>query len=510
MSSRGTSIGGKINRISMISTAAALLLAGGVIDANNRAVLAQLLPNNLSVLATVIGTNGAAAIAFEDKEAAGKILAALKAEPHVTNGALYNGKGELFATYRRDDAAPAQFPKELLSEGYKYQDRHLVVFHHIDVDNETIGTVYLRSELTVLRMLFARNVGIIALVMIGALLAVYALSKKMQRTITGPILTLKDAATRIEQGNLSTEISVSTTDEIGALAAALRNMVGYLRGTTVEIQQGTSILAAAASEILASVTHVVAAASETATAVTETVTTIEEVKQTAQISSDRAKSVAEITQEAVSVSNSGEKSVAKTVEEMNRIRAQMDAVAESIVKLSEQCQMIGEIIMSVQDLADQSNLLAVNAAIEAAKAGEQGKGFAVVATEVRNLAEQSRQATVQVRNLLNDIQKATSAAVMATEQANKAVAAGAQQSLDSGESIRRLAQAVTNTAQAVIQIATSSKEQLVGVDQVLVAIESIKNASAHNVENMKLVESEAKKVSDLGNKLKGLGERYRI
>ena len=97
-----------------------------------------------------------------------------------------------------------------------------------------------------------------------------------------------------------------------------------------------------------------------------------------------------------------------------RIREQMEAIAESMVRLSEQGQAIGQIIATVEDLAAQSNLLAVNASIEAAKAGEHGKGFGVVAQEVKSLAEQSKQATNQVRTILSDIQKATTAAVMAT------------------------------------------------------------------------------------------------
>jgi methyl-accepting chemotaxis protein len=105
-----------------------------------------------------------------------------------------------------------------------------------------------------------------------------------------------------------------------------------------------------------------------------------------------------------------------SIEGMKKIQTQMESIAESVVKLSEQSQAIGEIIASVNDLAEQSNLLAVNAAIEAAKAGEQGKGFAVVAQEVKSLAEQSKQATSQVRTIFNDIQKATTAAVLATEQ----------------------------------------------------------------------------------------------
>jgi len=105
--------------------------------------------------------------------------------------------------------------------------------------------------------------------------------------------------------------------------------------------------------------------------------------------------------------------------------------------LSEQIQAIGEIITVVTDLAQQSNLLAVNAAIEASKAGEHGKGFAVVAQEIKSLADQSKQATEQVRKILGDIQKATGKSVLAAEQVSKAVEGGVKQTAESGESIRK-------------------------------------------------------------------------
>src|SRR5258706_13651649 len=124
---------------------------------------------------------------------------------------------------------------------------------------------------------------------------------------------------------------------------------------------------------------------------------------------------------------------------MSRIRQQMEAIAASMGRLSEQSQSIGRIMASVEDLAAQSNLLAVNAAIEAAKAGEHGKGFGVVAQEVKSLAEQSRQATNQVRTILGDIQKATTAAVMATEQGGEVVEAGERQTEAAGEAIQGLA-----------------------------------------------------------------------
>lgn len=281
-----------------------------------------------------------------------------------------------------------------------------------------------------------------------------------------------------------------------------------LRRVMLEVQESVNILAPASSEILSITGQVAAAASETATAVSETTTTVDEVKQTAIISNQKARYVAEIAQKTAQASEAGRKSVGESIEVMNRIREQMESIAESIVRLSEQGQAIGEIIATVNDLAEQSNLLSVNAAIEAARAGEQGKGFAVVAQEVKSLAEQSKQATGQVRAILGDIQKATNSAVMATEQGSKAVEAGVAQSRQAGETISLLAESISEAAQASTQIAASSQQQLVGMDQVVVAMDNIKTASTQNVEGAKQTEASAQNLNELGQKLKRLLEHY--
>jgi methyl-accepting chemotaxis protein len=195
---------------------------------------------------------------------------------------------------------------------------------------------------------------------------------------------------------------------------------------------------------------------------------------------------------------------------MDRIREQMDTIAQTVVRLSEQSQSIGGIIASVTDIADQSNLLAVNAAIEAAKAGEQGKGFAVVAQEIKNLAGQSKQSTLQVRNILNDVQKATSAAVMATEQGSKAVETGLKQSLQAGEAIRILAESINEAVQAATQIVASSQQQVVGMDQIGVAMQNINQAGTETAVSMVQSEKSAKNLNDLGQKLKEMVERFKV
>jgi methyl-accepting chemotaxis protein len=333
----------------------------------------------------------------------------------------------------------------------------------------------------------------------------------LNRIIATPLQQVARVAERIAAGDLTGEVSANgRRDEVGLLAATFQRMLQNLRQMNHEMSAGVNVLAGAAAEIMASATQLAAGSSETAASVSETMTTVEQVKQTAQVSSQKARHVSDTAQKSAQVSQNGQKAVEDTIADMQRIRDHMQAIAESIVQLSERSQAIGDIITTVNDLADQSNLLAVNAAIEAAKAGEQGRGFAVVAQEVRSLAEQSKQATGQVRTLLGDIQKATSAAVMATEQGGKSVEAGVRQSAQAGEAVRRLAESIAEAAQAATQIAASSQQQLAGMDQVVLAMENIRQASAQSVTSTAQAEASARNLNDVGQRLKQLAAQFRL
>lgn len=315
-------------------------------------------------------------------------------------------------------------------------------------------------------------------------------------------------AQKIAGGDLSMQINVASEKDV--LGTAFAAMVRSLREMNAEIGEGVNVVAASASEILAGTAQVAAGASETASAMSETATTVEEVKQTATLSNQKAKMVAAAAQQATQVSQGGRKAVEESTESMQRIREQMEMIADSIVRLSEQSQSIGEIIATVNDLAEQSNLLAVNAAIEAAKAGEQGKGFAVVAQEVKSLAEQSKQATGKVRGILGEIQKATSGAVLATEQGAKAVELGVRLSKDAGDAIRQLAESIAESAQAASQIAVSAQQQLAGMDQLALATENIKLATTQNLDSTRQAETAAHNLHGLGQKLQALVGRYKL
>jgi methyl-accepting chemotaxis protein len=326
--------------------------------------------------------------------------------------------------------------------------------------------------------------------------------------MTDSLKEMAGIAGKIAAGDLRSKSRPQSEKDV--LGTAFAVMVENLQKLTSDLTEGVSVLGTSATEISASTTQLAASASESAAAVSETTTTVEEVRQTAQLASQKAKNVSDTAHRAAQISLSGRKSIDDVGAGMNRIRQQMDAIAASMGRLSEQSQAIGQIIATVEDLAAQSNLLAVNAAIEAAKAGEHGKGFGVVAQEVKSLAEQSRQATNQVRTILSDVQKATTSAVLATEQGSKAVEAGIKQAEVAGASILSLTDGVSEAAQAATQIAASSQQQLVGVDQVAMAMENIKQASIQNVASAKQLESAAYNLKELGLRLKQLVAKYQV
>jgi methyl-accepting chemotaxis protein len=164
----------------------------------------------------------------------------------------------------------------------------------------------------------------------------------------------------------------------------------------------------------------------------------------------------------------------------------------------------------VNEIANQSKLLALNASIEAARAGEEGKGFAVVAMEVRQLAEQSREATARVRDILNQIQQATNTAVMVTEEGSKGAENGMSLVERAGEAIRDLTQTIDVAAQAAIQIAASTHQQTNGMDQLASAMSAIKQATMQTAASTRQAERSAQDLNTMASEMQKAVARYRL
>jgi methyl-accepting chemotaxis protein len=221
------------------------------------------------------------------------------------------------------------------------------------------------------------------------------------RIIAIPLRNISIVANDIASGNLTSDFkNILRDDEVGKLSKAFQIMQRRLQEQLIEIKEGVNVLSSSASEIMSTVSQLSTSAAETATSISETTSTISEVRQTAKVSSQKAEDISKRAETSDQVANKGLDTIQKSLDGMHQIKEQMNSIAEIVIGLSEKSQSIEEIVSSVSDLSEQSNLLAVNASIEAAKAGEHGRGFSIVAQEIKNLATRSKESTKQIRGLV--------------------------------------------------------------------------------------------------------------
>jgi methyl-accepting chemotaxis protein len=403
--------------------------------------------------------------------------------------------------------------RELLSRSLSIEE---VVFKYMDGDNEykeILSNIhkYLDNRLTYIELLNS-----------GKRDEAYAFIKNEQNIcydkIRSSSLNLENSIQKIRSNyiKINKELKNRLSFQILLFGSAISLLILLLsifiirmiRKITAEIRSGIEILAYSSSNILTTITEISAGASETAAAVSETTTTIEEVRQTATMSNQKAKSLIESSQKVSNSAEKGKNSLDEVITGMEKIDYHMKKISDTVVKLSEQNRRIGEITSTVSDIADQSNLLAVNAAIEAAKAGEHGRGFTVVAQEIRNLADQSKRATIQVKEILHQVNKSVENAVEATDEATKTVEAGKELVMQSGEVIDILAENIEESGEVSLQISSSNHQQMAGMDQIVPAMENIKKASEQNVNGMQQAQSATQEIHNLGQTLKKILIKY--
>jgi methyl-accepting chemotaxis protein len=331
-----------------------------------------------------------------------------------------------------------------------------------------------------------------------------------KETLQAAVLDFTTFAARVADGDLTATVGANGSPELAQLADSLNTMVSGLAEISREIQTGVREIGGSSAEILSAVSRHTESAGEQSAAISQTSATVNELQAAADDTAQRARQVAQQAIDSVAVSDEGTEAVGAIADAMEEIRARVDGIAREILTLSERTQQIGAITATVNDLADQSNLLALNASIEAARAGEHGRGFAVVAEQVRRLSEQSKAATAQVEGILTDVRDATAAAVAASEQGTKVVDDGLSLTGRAGEGIRSLADTIREASAAAEQIAASAHQQSVGMDQIAEAMTNIDDGTAQFLDGAQQSQRVAGDLNELSGKLAALTDRYRV
>jgi methyl-accepting chemotaxis protein len=345
---------------------------------------------------------------------------------------------------------------------------------------------------------------------IVVLLIAVALALWLTRSITKPLNEGVVVAHRISEGDLTAQIETAGTDETGQLMSALKNMVTKLQSIIGEVKNAASNIASASYELNASSELMSKGAGEQASRATQVATASEEMSQTVL---DIAKNTSSIETSAIDttkLAKDGEIVVNKSVDKVKSIAHTIDQSAQLVKSLGERSNQIGEIVTVINDIADQTNLLALNAAIEAARAGEQGRGFAVVADEVRKLAERTGNSTAEIGDMVKSIQNEVHQVVVSMENITKEVKAGVDLSAQAGDVLRNIVESADKLHLMVQQIASATEEMASTSEEINKDIEMISSLSADTSGNCSQIAKASNELSQLSVNLEDVVKGFKV
>jgi twitching motility protein PilJ len=272
------------------------------------------------------------------------------------------------------------------------------------------------------------------------------------------ILRLLDEMGDLADGDLTVSATV-TEDMTGAIADSVNYTIDALRTLVEQINSTTEEVAGAAQETQATALHLIDASEHQSQQITDVSSAITEMAASIEEVSNNATQSSEVAKQSVTLAVQGNTAVKKAINGMETIREQIQETSKRIKRLGESSQQIGDIVELINDIAEQTNILSLNAAIQAAMAGEAGRGFAVVADEVQRLAERSSNATRQIDALVKTIQSDTSEAIASMEQSTSGVVSGAQLSQDAGTSLEQIEAVSHQLAELINNITANTKQQ---------------------------------------------------
>ncbi|MBF0428355.1 MAG: nitrate- and nitrite sensing domain-containing protein [Magnetococcales bacterium] len=324
------------------------------------------------------------------------------------------------------------------------------------------------------------------------------------------IQMLKNALTQVSNGDLTIRVDAQGEDELANLGKNLNQMITSLATMTRQTEEAIQSLSSALTQVQDAAQAHSSGASQQAAAINETTTTLEEIRAVASQTLEKAQAMGRIAETARSEGEKGNHAAKQTLLSMDAIRSKVGAIATTILALSDKTSRISEITMAVNNLAQQSKMLALNASIEAAKAGDAGKGFAVVADEVKNLAEQSQQFTSQVQRILEEIRHATDRAVMATEEGSKEVDQGAALTKQAGAVVQNLLELLKEAAISGQQIVAAVRQESAGIDQIGAAMNEINQVTTQSVTSTRQTVQATENLGKLSARLQESNRFYKV
>ncbi|MGE5315835.1 MAG: methyl-accepting chemotaxis protein [Acidobacteriota bacterium] len=338
--------------------------------------------------------------------------------------------------------------------------------------------------------------------------AAVASIRQQQEYLQSSIDMLLSAMHRFADGDLTVSVQAEKNDEIGKLFDGFTQSVAQVRTILLRIAEAMAALASAGEEISSSTEEMAAGAQEQMQQASQVSGAISEMTRTIMDTTKNAAIAAETARAAGDNAKEGGRIVTDTIGGMKRIADVVKDAALTVTALGTSSDQIGEIIQVIEDIADQTNLLALNAAIEAARAGEQGRGFAVVADEVRKLAERTTKATKEIAGMIRQIQKDTADAVQSMNRGTKEVEEGRSLAEKSGDSLRLIIDGAEKAVNAARQVAAASEEQATSAEEIGKTIDAITNVTQESAAGTQQIARAAEDLNRLTQNVQSLLEQF--
>jgi len=330
------------------------------------------------------------------------------------------------------------------------------------------------------------------------------------RGISHAVEELDKACTRMAQGDLTGKVGYHGTDELGHIADGFDRMAANFRSTLEQLASATAQLASAAEETSAVTRDTNANIRRQQTETDQVATAMNEMNATVHEVAKSASHAAEAAHAAEKETTNGKRVVGQTIEVIDSLARDVEQAAQVIRDLAKESENIGTVLDVIRGIAEQTNLLALNAAIEAARAGEQGRGFAVVADEVRTLASRTQQSTQEIQAMIERLQTGTAGAVKAMEKSQTQARAGVQQAAAAGTSLDSIATSVNTINDMNTQIASASEEQSAVAEEINKNITNISDVAVQTAAGSNQTASASEQLAKLAEELQTLVGRFRI
>ncbi|BCG47149.1 Methyl-accepting chemotaxis sensor/transducer protein [Citrifermentans bremense] len=348
-----------------------------------------------------------------------------------------------------------------------------------------------------------------ALLALGVLVAA-ALAFTITRMITRPLAEAVQVANSLADGDLTVEVESASSDETGQLLAAMGHMVQSLRGLVSQTVNISAGIASASSQLHSTSTQIATGAEEVACQTGTVATGSEEMAATSAEIAKNCALAAQASTQSTESAHAGARVVQETITGMQEIAERVRHTSKTVETLGARSEQIGDIVGTIEDIADQTNLLALNAAIEAARAGEQGRGFAVVADEVRALAERTSKATREIGAMIKAIQGETREAVTAMDQGVRVAEEGAHSSQRSGEALEEILECIKEVSLQVSQIATAAEQQTATTTEVSANLQQITEVVQQTASGAEETAGAAAQLARQAEELQTLVGRFRL